>query len=222
MNPQNRFRLTCLCFLLLLTASTDLRAQGQAAIVGTVVDPVGGRVAAATVTLTGERGSAGEVRTMPDGTYSFQNIAPGRYRVVVGATGFETFTSEQVYAGAGERRTVDATLQVGALQQAVVVTAATDAVPQSQTGAPITVIDDETLEALNKPDLLEALRLVAGSQIVQTGARGGNTALFIRGGNSNFNKVLVDGIPTNDIGGGFDFAQVAITGVERVEVLRQT
>jgi vitamin B12 transporter len=222
MNPQNRFRLTCLLFLLLLTASTDLRAQGQAAIVGTVVDPVGGRVAAATVTLTGEQGSAGEVRTMPDGTYSFQNIAPGRYRVVVGAAGFETFTSEQVYAGAGERRTVDATLQVGALQQAVVVTAATDAVPQSQTGAPITVIDDETLEALNKPDLLEALRLVPGSQIVQTGARGGNTSLFIRGGNSNFNKVLVDGIPTNDIGGGFDFAQVAIAGVERVEVLRQT
>src|SRR5687767_8080522 len=103
MNPQNRFRLACLCSLLLLTASTGLRAQEQAAIAGTVVDQVGGRVAAATVTLTGEQGSAGEARTTPEGTYSFRNIAPGRYRVVVGAEGFETFTSEQVYAGAGER-----------------------------------------------------------------------------------------------------------------------
>jgi vitamin B12 transporter len=221
MNPQNRFRLGLL-LLLFLGASTHIRAQAQAVIVGAVVDPVGGRVAAATVTLTGEQGAAGEARTTPEGTYSFQNVAPGRYRVVVGAAGFETFTSEQVYVGAGERRVVDATLQLGALQQAVVVTAATDAVPQSQTGAPVTVIDEAILESLNKPDLLEALRLVPGSQIVQAGARGGNTSLFIRGGNSNFNKVLVDGIPTNDIGGGFDFAQVAVTGVERVEVLRQT
>jgi iron complex outermembrane receptor protein/vitamin B12 transporter len=46
--------------------------------------------------------------------------------------------------------------------------------------------------------------------------------LFIRGGNSNFNKILVDGIPANDIGGGFDFAQLTTSGVERVEVLRET
>ena len=44
--------------------------------------------------------------------------------------------------------------------------------------------------------------------------------MFVRGGNSNFNKVLIDGVPANDIGGGFDFSQSSTAGVDRVEVLR--
>ena len=59
-----------------------------------------------------------------------------------------------------------------------------------------------------------------GVDVVQTGARGGMTSLFVRGGASNFNKVLIDGVPANDIGGAFDFSDLATTGVERVEVLR--
>jgi iron complex outermembrane receptor protein/vitamin B12 transporter len=34
--------------------------------------------------------------------------------------------------------------------------------------------------------------------------------------------VLIDGIPANDIGGGFDFSQLTTAGVDRIEVLRQT
>ena len=48
------------------------------------------------------------------------------------------------------------------------------------------------------------------------------TSLFLRGGESNFTKVLIDGIPANDIGGGFDFSQLTLASVERIEVLRQT
>ena len=73
---------------------------------------------------------------------------------------------------------------------------------------------------LGNTDVLEALRTVPGADVVQTGGRGGTTSLFVRGGSSNFNKVLIDGVPANDIGGGFDFADIATTGVERVEVLR--
>ena len=59
-----------------------------------------------------------------------------------------------------------------------------------------------------------------GVEVVQTGARGGTTSLFVRGGASNFNKVLIDGVPANDIGGAFDFSDLVATGVERIEVLR--
>ena len=59
-----------------------------------------------------------------------------------------------------------------------------------------------------------------GADVVQTGARGGITSVFVRGGASNFNKVLIDGVPANDIGGAFDFSDVATTGVDRVEMLR--
>ena len=205
-----------------LVAGVRLHGQQSASLTGIVQDQLGARVAAATVTLIGERGQAGEVAGDATGSYAFRNVAPGRYQVVARAQGFEAMTSGQVFVGAGGQATIDVTLQIGPLRQSVVVTAGADAVSQAQTGAPITVIDAPVLEALDKPDLLEALRLVPGAQIVQAGARGGPASLFIRGGNSNFNKVLVDGIPVNEIGGGFDFAQMSTAGVERVEVLRQT
>ena len=75
---------------------------------------------------------------------------------------------------------------------------------------------------MNKPESAEALRLVPGAQVQQTGARGGQSSLFVRGGASNFTKVLVDGVAVNDIGGGFDFSQIQTTGVDRIEVMRQT
>ncbi len=197
-------------------------AQQQASLVGVVTDPLGSRVAAATVALLGERRQpAAETRSGADGSFTVEGIAPGRYQVAVTAAGFEPHTSDLLYLGAG-RTVLEVALQVGQLQQVLVVTAAAGGVAQSQTGAPITVIDSVTLDALNKPDVLEALRLVPGSQVSQTGARGGNTSMFIRGGASNFNKVLIDGVVANDIGGGFDFAQLATVGVDRVEVLRQT
>ena len=93
-------------------------------------------------------------------------------------------------------------------------TAAATELPQSQVGAQVTVIDRAALDDLGKVDVLEAIRTAPGLQVVQTGARGGATSLFVRGGNSNFNKILIDGVPANDIGGGVDLSQFATTGVE--------
>lgn len=200
----------------------DVQAQGQGAVSGAVLDPLGGRVPGATVTLVGERGQTTEVTNDGEGRYTFSSVAPGRYQVLATAPGFEPFTSAPVFVGAGDRTTVNLTLQLGAIEQSVVVTAAAGDVSLAQTGAPVTVLDSTVIEGLNKPDVLEALRLVPGTQVGQTGARGGTAGLFIRGGNSNFNKVLVDGIPVNDIGGAFDYAQLQVSGVERVEVLRQS
>jgi iron complex outermembrane receptor protein/vitamin B12 transporter len=207
--------------VLVLTLWGAAAAQQGTSITGVVVDALGGRISGATITLLGERGPAGETRSREDGSYSFENVPAGRYQVLAQANGFDPFTTDPVYVATGARATRDVTLQVGALRQGVTVTASASEVLQSQTGAPVTVLDATTLDALNKPELFEALRLVPGAQVVQTGARGATAALFIRGGNSNFNKVLVDGIPVNDIGGGFDFAQIPAHAVERVEVLRQ-
>ncbi len=46
--------------------------------------------------------------------------------------------------------------------------------------------------------------------------------MFVRGGSGNFNKVLVDGMVANDIGGEFYFGAIQTTGVDRIEVLRQS
>lgn len=195
-------------------------AQGPAAIIGTAIDQVGARLPGATVRLAGGP-TAGETATASDGTYAFANVAAGRYQVVATAPGFAPSTSDPVYVGPGARVIVDMALQVGPIQQSLVVTASASEVLQSQTGAAVTVLDTAIIAAQNKPDLQEALRLVPGAQIHQTGARGGQSNIFVRGGSANFTKVMVDGVAVNDIGGGFDFSQLQTTGVERIEVLRQ-
>ena len=49
---------------------------------------------------------------------------------------------------------------------------------------------------------------------------GGVTSLFVRGGNSTANKVLIDGITANDVGGIFDFGTVSSTGLTGLELYR--
>ena len=168
-------------------------AQAQGTLAGTVLDPLGARVPGATVTLLGDQGLAWERTADEEGTYEFTDLTPGRYQVAVAALGFAPATSESTYVSAGSPVNVDVTVQIGPLLQAVLVTASAADLPQAQTGASVTVVDQATIEALNKPDLLEALRLVPGSQIQQTGARGGTTSMFIRGGSASFAKVLIDG-----------------------------
>src|ERR1035438_74742 len=64
----------------------------------------------------------------------------------------------------------------------------------------------------------------ASSRIVSArsaaGQAGGLTSLFVRGGNSAANQVLVDGIPADDVGGPFDFGTVSTTGLAGLELYR--
>jgi outer membrane cobalamin receptor len=46
------------------------------------------------------------------------------------------------------------------------------------------------------------------------------TSLFVRGGESSYNKVLLDGIPLNEPGGTFNFSNVTSEGLERIEIVR--
>jgi iron complex outermembrane receptor protein/vitamin B12 transporter len=206
----------------LLVAQVRPAAQAQPVLAGTVVDTLGARLAGATVTLLRDGQKVQDGKSDSEGAFSFTGLSPDRYQVQASLPGFESKTSEAVFIGQGGRVIIEVALEIGPLQQDVVVTAGATEQLQARTGAPVTVIDEETLEAINKLDVLEALRLVPAAQIVQVGQRGGATSLFLRGGESNFTKVLIDGIPANDIGGGFDFSQLTLASVERIEVLRQT
>jgi vitamin B12 transporter len=197
-------------------------AQIRPMLSGIVVDTLGARLAGATVTLLRDGRKVEDGKSDSEGAFSFSGLTPDRYQVQASMPGFQSKTSEAVFVGQSGGVSIEVALEIGPLQQDVVVTAGATQQLQARTGAPVTVIDEETLEAINKLDVLEALRLVPAAQIVQVGQRGGTTSLFLRGGESNFTKVLIDGIPANDIGGGFDFSQLTLASVERIEVLRQT
>jgi outer membrane cobalamin receptor len=72
--------------------------------------------------------------------------------------------------------------------------------------------------ALNS--LAEAIRFVPGLAVEGTGREGALTSLFSRGGESDYNLVLIDGVRANLDGGQFDFSRIAGAEIERVEVVR--
>ena len=102
----------------------------------------------------------------------------------------------------------------------VVVTATKIPTPISQLGASIEVITEEEIKRSGKKDILDVLRGVAGFNIVQSGSRSGTASLFVRGGESDFNLVLIDGVQVNDIGGSFDFSTLTTDNIERIEIVK--
>ena len=205
--------------LVLLTAPRS-EAQNGGSVAGTVIDPLGARVSGAAVKLLLGGKTVKDATSSAEGDFTFDGLNAGRYQIEVSSPGFQTRTTDPMFVGGSGRVTVEVALPIGPLEQDVSVTAAATDVLPSQVGAPVTVLDSTTLGMLGKPDVLEALRLVPGVSLVQTGGRGGITSAFVRGGNSNFNKVLIDGIPANDIGGSVDLATYSLVGVDRVEALR--
>jgi vitamin B12 transporter len=206
------------------TVATEQRANesqsSRASIDGTVVDPLGETVASAAVALVRDGQKVADTSSGPRGEFTFNAVPEGRYQIEVRASGFQPRTTDAVFVGTAGHVTIEVGLQIGAVTQQVVVTASAGEVPQSQVGAAITVLDSTLVETLGNTELLEPLRTVPGTAIVQAGGRGAATSIFVRGGASNFTKVLVDGVPANDIGGAFDLSDLATTGIERVEVMR--
>jgi vitamin B12 transporter len=68
--------------------------------------------------------------------------------------------------------------------------------------------------------LADALRLVPGAMVVTSSSLGSQTSLFVRGGQGNFVRVLLDGVPLNEPGGAFDVGTLTLDNIDRVEVVR--
>ena len=102
----------------------------------------------------------------------------------------------------------------------VVVTATRVPLPADMLSSAVTVLRGSDLVADGIRTVADALQLVPGATIVETGSFGGQTSLFMRGGESDYAKVLLDGVPLNQPGGAIDLANLTTDNIERIEVLR--
>lgn len=226
MNDRTKARFRCRAIgafvggvLLSQAAWAQPGQSDDAAVRGAVFDQLGGRLPAE-VTLLRDGETVQTGATDRNGAYIFESLPAGRYQVVTRAAGFKPTVSEPAFVGASGSVVIDITMPIGPLAQTVVVTATAIERYESIIGSPVTVVDQTLMTELGKADVLEALRTVPGTQVTQTGGRGGTTNFFVRGGEADFNKVLIDGVPANDIGGAFDFGALSVGGVDRIEVLR--
>ena len=102
----------------------------------------------------------------------------------------------------------------------VVVTATKTEVPLEEVASSVYIIDHSMIEQKKASTVLEILRDAPGLNVVQLGGPGGQTSVFLRGGNSNYTLVLIDGVRANDpLGGRFDFANLTTDNIERIEII---
>ncbi len=78
----------------------------------------------------------------------------------------------------------------------------------------------QEIEQRHALSTIDLLRTIPGVVAVRTGGVGNLTGVFVRGGESTYNKVLLDGMPLNEPGGAFNFASLSPENIERIEVLR--
>jgi vitamin B12 transporter len=104
--------------------------------------------------------------------------------------------------------------------QELVVTATGAPTPADEVVSSITVIEGEELRARGLRFVQDALREVPGAAVVQAGSYGGVSSVFLRGGESDYVKVLIDGVPVNQSGGAYNWANLTTDNVDRIEILR--
>lgn len=102
----------------------------------------------------------------------------------------------------------------------IVVTATRLATSRAAISASVTLITGEELRARGLVHLHDALRTVPGLSVVQNGSTGSTTSLFLRGGQSDYVQVLVDGVPFNEPGGRADLSNLTTDNIERIEIVR--
>ena len=101
----------------------------------------------------------------------------------------------------------------------IVVTATRTAERESTLASSITVLQGDDLRRAGITSVADALRSVAGAAVVQS-SYGSVTSLFLRGGQSNYVRVLVDGVPANMPGGSIDLSTMTTANIERIELVR--
>jgi vitamin B12 transporter len=102
----------------------------------------------------------------------------------------------------------------------LVVTASPTPRPADEVASHVTVLEGGELRARGIRTVQDALREVSGVSVVRNGSWGAATSIFMRGGESDYVLVLVDGVQVNQPGGAFDFSTLSLDNVERVEVVR--
>ncbi len=108
-----------------LWTSIPVFGQATGQITGLITDPSGGVVPGAGVELTSETtGQSRSVTSGTDGFYTIPLVNPGKYRIRVSKTGFNTSVEEGIEVSVNGTARVDFPLSVGQVSEQVVVTAA--------------------------------------------------------------------------------------------------
>ena len=183
-----------------------------------VIDPQSAAVVDAQVLLlrAGEAAVLSAQSTSAEGTVIFRASDSGKYQIKVLAPGFAVEVAD-VPARTEE---VSIQLRLATASETVVVSATRTPVPGEAAGADVDTLNNEQLTVMQPVAADDGVRFLPGAVVNTAGQRGGLSSLFVRGGDSTYNKVIVDGVTINEPGGTFDFGTLPLTEGSRMEFVR--
>jgi outer membrane cobalamin receptor len=200
----------CLSLLTAISSATDFTVK--------VIDPHSAVVSGAQVQLLNKSNNSllAVATTSAEGLAVFRNVAQGDLQLRVLAPGFAVNISDPT----ASTEVFTISLQVSPATETVTVTAARTPVANDVAITEASALDARQLEVMHPTAASDSLRFLPGAVVETAGQRGGIASLFVRGGDSRYNKVIVDGVPVNDPGGTFDFGVIPMTEFDRIEFVR--
>jgi outer membrane cobalamin receptor len=200
-----------------------LAAASAADLKVKVIDPQAAAVRGAQVSLVSKGAGVGArvATTSAEGIAVFAglnsgDLSSGKFQIQVLAPGFAAYSEDLT----GNAEMITAQLHLAVQSETVVVTATRTPAAAGDTGASISSLESAQLETMRPVAADDAVRFLPGAVVNTAGQRGGLSSLFVRGGDSTYNRVIVDGVTINEPGGTFDFGTLPLTQANRVEFLR--
>jgi hypothetical protein len=204
----------CLSAIFALILSLFLPSQVAAQVVGatvsgSVLDPSGGKVPDADVTITNVgTGIVTRTTTKSDGIFNVPNLLPGTYEVTVAAKGFSTLLRKGITLTVGQELILNLSVSMGGVNEQVTVTAEAPTVNLANATIGGTVeqrtVQELPLNGRSWTDLAvlqpgvhqsqDQPPITAGDRI----KRGLGLELTISGGRPQQNNYLLDGVNIND------------------------
>jgi vitamin B12 transporter len=215
-------RFVVVFFLLTLcpgfAASQTKNAQTKTEIKIKVIDPQGAAVAGAQVQFLkqGKSSPAAVLTTSSEGLVILREAPSSAYRAQVLAPGFAVELVD--LSDKSEVTTVQ--LHLATVAETVVVSATRTPVASQAAGADVATLSGQQLELMQPIAADDAVRFLPGVVINTAGQHGGISSLFVRGGESTYNKVIVDGVAIDNPGETFDFGTLSLAQADRLEFVR--
>ena len=192
MNRSLRFVAVALALAIVIVPAAVFAQQTESRIAGRVLDDSKAAMPGVTVEVTSK--STGAVRTAVtggDGTYTVTNLGPGAYTVKFELSGFASQSRDTVL-GVGQFETVDVTLGVASLQEAVTVSAESNVIDISSARIGVNVSPEEVDNLpVNGRNFANLMTLATGAT---SDGNGGWASVRFNGKSNQQNYLNYDGV----------------------------
>ena len=212
-------------FILLLTSTPALFAQGKVSLKGRVIDKqTGETLPGADVYFDGI--TIGGV-TDSDGNYFISGIPAGDYVLIVSYIGYESYR-EQLSLVAGEtvKKNIKLAYSGGTNLDDVVITAQAKgqmaAINQQLQSSDIkNVVSSDRIQELPDANAAESLSRLPGVSVLRSGGEG--SKVVVRGLSPKYNKVMIDGVEVASTGSNdrsTNLAMISSYSLDGIEVIK--